>query len=70
MSLSGGRNKLFHALEVVQAHWDETTPRWADVVRKDFEENYWAPIEPTVKATLQAMDRLEQVLRKLRNVCG
>jgi hypothetical protein len=70
MSLGVGRNKLHDALDALDARWQETRKRWGDVVREDFEENYWAPVGPDVQAALRAMDRLTQVLARLRQDCG
>jgi hypothetical protein len=69
VSLSVGRTKLRDALEALDARWQETRKRWADVVRQDFEENYWAPVAPDVQTALRAIDRLDQVLFRLRQDC-
>jgi hypothetical protein len=70
VGLSVGTTKLRDALEALDARWQDTRKRWSDVVRQDFEENYLAPVEPDVRAALRAMDRLAQVLLKLRQECG
>jgi hypothetical protein len=70
VSLSIGRNKLHNAFDALHEHWHECQTQWADVVRQDFEKNYWEPIEPDVSAVLRAMDRLSLALSQLRHDCG
>jgi hypothetical protein len=68
--LSAGRYQLYSALETLCLHWDEVRPRWDDVIRQQFEEEYWNPLEPRVNAALAAMDRLGQVLVQLKRECS
>jgi hypothetical protein len=70
MSLSVGRYKLYTALKDLALRWEECKDQWHDSVRREFEEKQWAPLEPHVKAALAAMDRLDQVLIKVRNDCS
>jgi hypothetical protein len=70
LSLSLGLSKLDDALETLQGRWEMTQTHWRDAVRQDFEENYFAPIAPEVRATLEAMERLAVVLNRLRHECS
>ena len=70
MSLSTGRYKLYTAMKDLAARWEETKDQWQDAVRQEFEEKQWEPLEPHVKAALSAMDRMDQVLVRVRNDCG
>jgi hypothetical protein len=70
MSLAVSSTQLNDALDTLKACWNETTPLWRDVVRNDFEENYWEPLLPQVESTLQAIDQMMQVLAKMRRECG
>jgi hypothetical protein len=70
VSLEAPRYKLYSALKVLQASWDEARDRWQDDVRQEFEEKHWNPLEPTVLAALAGIDRLSQVLLQVRRECS
>jgi hypothetical protein len=70
VSLSTGRYQLYSALKDLCLHWDEVRPRWTDVVRQEFERDFWAQVEPRVGAALAAIDRLAQVMTRLKQECS
>ena len=70
MSLDVGRYRLYSAAKVVQQHWDEARMHWSDVVRQEFAKEFFDPIEPCVQRTLTGIDRLAQVLNRLKQECG
>ncbi len=70
MSLAVSSTQLNDAMDALRFRWTETTPRWRDVVRKDFEENYWEPLLPQVDSALKAVDYMMQVLSRMRQECG
>jgi len=70
VSLSTGRTKLDGAMKTLRLRWQEVQEAWNDPVRHDFEEHYWAPVEPAIAATLRAIDRLDQILCRARQECG
>jgi uncharacterized protein YukE len=62
MKLSTGRIKLNSTMKTLKARWEDIKPGWNDAVCKDFEEQYLAPLEQQVAATVRATDRLSQSL--------
>jgi hypothetical protein len=70
LSLDTGRYQLYSSWKTLQERWAETDRYWRDAVRRQFEEQYWVPLEPAVLGTLIAVDRLAQVLVQARNDCG
>lgn len=70
MALSTGRSKLHDAHKTLRAHWEAVEGVWKDSVRRDFEDNYWKPLEPEIHATLRGIDRLAQVLQQVHNDCS
>jgi hypothetical protein len=70
MSLDTGRFKLFTALKTLQVHWDQTSMVWQDGVRREFVEHHFIHLEPGVHAALAAMDRLGQVLNRVKQECS
>lgn len=70
MSLDVGRYRLFSAHKTLNQHWDETRLVWNDSVRAEFAKEHLEPLEPIVLTTLGAIDRLAQVLVRLREECS
>lgn len=70
MALSTGRGKIYNGLKNMRAEWESIQRVWNDPVRRDFEENFWAGLEVQVDSTLRGIDRLAQVLIRVKNDCG
>jgi hypothetical protein len=70
MSGTAGSNRLNHAIKTLRVHWDETEAHWRDAVRREFEEHHVEPLESQVETTLRAMQRLGEVLARLRRDCA
>ena len=66
---SAGSVKLREALRTLRTHWDATQADWDDIVRRRFEEQHLAPLEPCVLATVHAMTNVLQVLAKAQQEC-
>jgi hypothetical protein len=64
--MSAGTARLKHALKTLREHWDITRERWADAVAQDFEKNHLDPLEHQVDHALRGMDKLTEVLTKIR----
>lgn len=69
MNLEISRYKLYASLQALEAVWEQVQRRWRDPVRQEFEEQFWQRLEPAVRQTLAAMDRLAQVLQQMRQEC-
>lgn len=70
MALYTGRAKLYDGMKTLRAHWDQIQELWKDPVRQDFEENYWKALELQMQSALRGIDRMDQVLTKLRRDCS
>jgi hypothetical protein len=70
MSLTSGSLELGAALKDLRALWEQTQTAWDDVVRHDFEANYWNPLEGQLLSVLRAMERLAPVLAQARRECS
>ena len=70
MNLDVGRYRLYSATKLLQERWDKARMGWADTVREEFSREYLDPVEPSVDAVLGAIDRLGQVLARLKQECG
>ena len=70
MSLDMGRNRLFKEFEVLQLRWEEAQVVWQDVVRQEFTEGHWTPLERAVISTVAAMDRLAPIMAQAQHECA
>lgn len=70
MSLSAGRYQLANAFKSLKQEWESTEGVWRDVVRKDFADQHWEPLEARLASILTAIDRLELEIASMHNDCG
>ncbi len=68
--MSAGSSTLNHAIKTLRMKWEQAKETWDDGVRRDFEAKHIVPLESQVNATLRGMDRLDEVLAKMRRDCG
>jgi hypothetical protein len=64
-----GANRLKHAIQALQEHWRVTEATWSDSVRRRFEERHLRPLDPAVDSALNGMQKLAEVLDKVRRDC-
>ncbi len=69
MSVSAGQSQLRQGLQILRQNWDIVSLHWKDTTAKEFQEVYWEPIEDQTLATMAAMDRLGQLLQRVRKDC-
>ena len=69
MSLDTGRYQLYSSFKTLNTHWEQTLLHWQDSVRREFEEDFWNQLEPRVQQTLGAIDRLAQIIARVRREC-
>ena len=70
MSLGSTRYQLASAFKTLRLHWEDTEDDWRDVVRRDFDEQYWRTMADRMPPLLTAIDRLDQILIQVRQDCG
>lgn len=68
-SASTGIIQLRDALKNLRLKWEDSAGHWNDDVRRSFDEEYLSPLEAQVRATLQAMEQLSQMLISARQDC-
>jgi hypothetical protein len=61
-----GSHRLKLAMRNLRDHWLLIDPTWDDAVRRRFEERYLAPIEPAGDAALNGIQKLGEVLVRVR----
>ena len=67
MSAHSGR--LQHALKNLKEQWDIALDSWDDPVSRDFEKNHIIPLEQTTKSAVTGMEKISEVLGKIRAQC-
>lgn len=67
--MSAGAARLKHAMKTLQEHWDLTREVWADKTAQDFEKHHLVPLQQQVENARRGMDKLTEVLQKLRQDC-
>lgn len=67
MSASSGR--LQHALKNLKEKWDIALDTWDDPVSRDFEKNHIIPLEQTTKSAVTGMEKVSEVMGKIRAQC-
>ena len=58
MMLDGGHGILSSALKTIRARWDVVEPHWQDLLRQQFVEQVWEPLQENTGKVLEAADRL------------
>lgn len=62
MSLNSVHSQFQQTWQLLNLRWQKTAALWDDPVRWQFEQDFWWMLERQVPATLQAMERLAQVI--------
>jgi hypothetical protein len=70
MSLTVGRAKLVQALKDLEMRWEKTRFQWDDAMSDDIGKMVVEPLEPRVRATVSAMEKMFEVLSRARRECG
>jgi hypothetical protein len=50
--------------------WSRTLESWRDPVARAFEERRLRPVEPRIRSTVAAMEKIEALLDAARRECG
>jgi hypothetical protein len=69
MSLSGSKNRLVAITKELSNRWDETKNYWRDAKSQEFEQRYMSELFANVDKTVTMMDKLNELLTKVKNDC-
>ncbi len=70
MSLSVGRAKLVQGLKELTVRWERARAHWDDAMADDIEKTVIDPLEPRVRATVSAMEKMNETLARAKRECG
>jgi len=65
-----GATRLKQTIRTLNDRWLLTEATWSDVVRRRFEERHLAPLAPAVDAAVVGLQKLADVLDKVRRDCS
>jgi len=69
MSLSGSRSRLAAISKELSLRWLETKYYWKDTKSQEFEQRFMDDLLARVDKTVTVVEKLDQVLSKVRKDC-
>ena len=69
MSLSGNRSRLSAITRELWMHWQETKTYWRDSKSQEFEHHYLEDLMIRVDKTVTVIEKLDELLTKVRKDC-
>jgi hypothetical protein len=69
MNLSGSKNRLVALTKELSNRWEDTKNHWRDAKSQEFEQHYLVELFANVDRTVTVMDKLNEVLIKVRKDC-
>ncbi len=69
MSLSGSKNQVSAITRDLALHWEETRNYWRDSKGEEFERRFIDELLARVDRTIPAIEKLDQLLTKVRSDC-
>jgi hypothetical protein len=70
MSLSGGRGRLQGAFKELKVKWEKTRMSWDDANSRAMQDTVLEPLERKVQAAMIAMEKMMEVVARVRRDCG
>lgn len=67
--LSGPAAQLKDALKSLNEVWGEASELWTDANSRNFAENHLEPLNPKIRAVMDATNRMAEVLARARREC-
>jgi hypothetical protein len=67
--LTTGASRIRHALENLEAVWQQSADQWDDVVSRDFSERHLEPMIPKLKMALDAISRMQGLMSEVQRDC-
>jgi hypothetical protein len=69
MSLNASKARLVAITKELSNRWDETKNYWRDAKSQEFEQRYMIELFANVDRTVTVMEKLHELLTKVRNDC-
>ena len=69
MSLAGNRSRLAAITKELSLRWQDTKDYWKDAKSQEFERRYLTDLFARVDRTVTVIEKLDQLLDKVRKDC-
>jgi hypothetical protein len=69
MNLSGNKSRLVGLTRDLTNRWSETKNHWRDAKSEEFERRYLAELSASVGRTVLIVEKLDELLKKVRSEC-
>jgi hypothetical protein len=69
MNLSGSKSRLVGLTKEISLQWEETKNYWRDAKSDEFERRYIQELIIQVDKTVTVIEKLDELLTKVRNDC-
>ena len=69
MSLSGSKGRLAGVTRELSVKWEDTKGTWRDQKAQQFEQHYLAELTVEMAKTVSAIEKLDELMRKIRSDC-
>lgn len=70
MSLSDSKARMNAAHRDLMNAWYKVSEAWRDDTARAFRERSIEPIDRSLRAAMNALDAMDETLRRVRNECG
>ena len=70
MGVEQSRSRLQQSHKELMFRWEKANAFWDDGVSREFGERFLDPLEPRIRATMEAMEEMSELLRKIKRQCG
>ncbi len=70
MSVEGARTRIQGSMKDLRVKWSETESVWRDATAATFSARYIEQLEDAVRSALPAMERMAEILARVRSECG
>ena len=69
MNLSGAKSRLAGSARELSLKWTETKNYWRDAKSREFERQYLEDLFVRVDKTVAIIEKLDEILKKVRSDC-
>ena len=69
MNLSGNKSRLVGLTRDISLRWSETKDHWRDAKSEEFDRRFMAELSAGVNRTVLILEKLEELLKKVRSDC-
>ena len=56
-------------MKTLRENWEIAKEQWADNVSRDFEKNHLTPLEQQATNAIRGMDKIAEILSRVRHEC-